>query len=63
MPSPRRVIESQVLPILPVAIVAVAIVAVVAAAALEAAKGSTPSRHESLCSLRAELAGSALRGG
>ena len=32
MPSPRRVIESQVLPILPVAIVAVAIVAVVAAA-------------------------------
>ena len=61
MPSPRRVIESLVLPILPVAIVAVAIVAVVAAAALEAAKGST--RHESLCSLRAELAGSALRGG
>ena len=57
MTSPRRVIESQVLPILPVAIVAVAIVAVVAAAALEAATGST--RHESRCSLRA---GRALRG-
>ena len=47
MTSPRRVIESQVLPILPVAIVAVAIVAVVAAAALEEAKGLT--LHESLC--------------